>query len=136
MMMQLQIERRLVGSEIKVETVGETIKLDLAGREEPLGGLGPEGVHGQAGSGGGDGFAVESGQVTGQVAGQQLGLVVRPVVGVDEGRLLRGVVIVGIVVLLNLALGVVDNGGIGSGLTAGGDVITAQDPEPRKSSQD
>ncbi len=72
---------------------------------------------------------VQACEMTGQVSGEQLRLLVGGVVGVDEGRLGDGVVVVGVVVLHVLAgLGVLEDG-VGGALAAGGDVVAADDPE-------
>ena len=73
-------------------------------------------------------YLVDTGEVAGEVARKQLGLLVRGIVGVDEGRGGRRLVVVLVVVLLGLAV-VVGQDGVGGILTAGGDVVAAEDPE-------
>ena len=58
---------------------------------------------------------------------EEVGLLVRLVVGVDERRLAVGnLIVVRVVVLLDLAVG--HGGGVGGGLAAGGNVSTLKDP--------
>ena len=73
-------------------------------------------------------YLVDTGEVAGEVARKQLGLLVRGIVGVDEGRGGRRLVVVLVVVLLGLAL-LVSQYGVGRVLTAGGNVVAADDPE-------
>ena len=70
---------------------------------------------------------VDTGEMAGQVAREELLLLVRGVVGVDEGRGGRRLVVVLVVVLLGLALLVRQDGG-GRVLTARGNVVAADDP--------
>jgi hypothetical protein len=125
----------LLGLEVEVESVREPVELEVTGRDEPgPGGGGDSGgilvaeSRGDGGPGGGRGLAVEPGEMSCKVSCQQLGLVVRRVVGVDKGRGGDGVVVVLVIVLLNLA-GLVADGGLGSGLASGGNVVAAGDPE-------
>ena len=69
--------------EVEVESVVEAVELELAGREEPVRGLGGEGGR-ELRLGRGRRLAVETGEVAGKVAGQERGLLVGRVVGVDE----------------------------------------------------
>ncbi len=55
-------------------------------------------------------------RLTSEVPGEEVGLLVGGVVGVDEGRLGRGVVVVGVVVLDVLAGGGVGHDGVGGAL--------------------
>ena len=66
--------------------------------------------------------------MAGEVAREQLWLLVRGIVGVDEGGGGRRLVVVLVVVLLGLAL-LVSQDGVGCVLTARGDVVAAEDPE-------
>ena len=67
-------------------------------------------------------------QETREVAVQEVLLVVAGVVGVDEGALGLGVVIVLVVVLLGLPGGV-HGDGVGAVLAAAGDVVSSENPE-------
>ena len=112
--------------ELEVEALGEPVQLDLAGGEEPLGGLGGGCAgHLRGGEGGGE---HPLGKVASQVAGHQEPLVlVGGVEGVDEGRFRDGVVVVLVLVLLGLcSLNCVQV--LGGLLASGGDVIAFQDP--------
>ena len=68
------------------------------------------------------------GQETREVTVQEVLLVVAGVVGVDEGALGLGVVIVLVVVLLGLPGGV-HGDGVGAVLAAAGDVVSSENPE-------
>ena len=105
----------------KCGTCGEPVQLDLALGEEPVG-CGGGGLPG----GERDGRGEDSlGQQTSQVSGLQHGVLVAGVVGVDEGRLLRGVVIVFIFVLLRLSA-LLSNLGLGRCLASTWNVVTVQ----------
>ena len=65
--------------------------------------------------------------MTREVAGEKVLLLVGGVVGVDEGGGGRRLVVVLVVVLVGFAL-VVRQDGVGRVLTAGGDVVAADDP--------
>ena len=69
-----------------------------------------------------------AGQETREVTVQEVLLVVAGVVGVDEGALGLGVVIVLVVVLLGLPGGV-HGDGVGAVLAAAGDVVSSENPE-------
>ena len=69
-----------------------------------------------------------AGQETREVTVQEVLLVVAGVVGVDEGALGLGVVVVLVVVLLGLPGGV-HGDGVGAVLAAAGDVVSSENPE-------
>jgi len=131
-----------VGAKPEVETVIEPVQLDLSVGEEPQRGWSGRGQRQRRKSPVlllwlrlrlGQEAAPDARQVPGQVAGQQLLLLMAGVVGIDERRLAgRHVLVVLVVVLFRLVVRVED--GVSRCLTSGRDVITAQYPEPVHSS--
>ena len=109
--------------------MGEPVELELTRREEPLCGLGgrQQRVLGQFRLRRGLWLPVESGQMAGEVAGQQVGLVMGRVVRVHERGGLRGVVVVLIVV--DVVLLIVEVGVVGRGLASGRNVGAVEDAE-------
>merc|ERR1712106_915096 len=111
-----------LGLEVEVETLGESVELDLSRGEESV--LGSGGDTRKRPGGGGE---VPSSQVTGQVSSLEGGDLVRGGVGVDEGRLRLDVFVVLVVVFLGGAVAVqVGPGGV---LPPTGDVVTFKNPE-------
>merc|ERR1712106_326675 len=107
-----------LGLEVEVETLGESVELDLSRGEESA--LGSGGDTRKRPGGGGE---VPSSQVSGLEGGD----LVRGVVGVDEGGLRLDVFVVLVVVLLGGAVAVqVGPGGV---LPSTGDVVTFKNPE-------
>merc|ERR1712106_1139982 len=111
-----------LGLEVEVETLGESVELDLSRGEESVPGSGGD-TRKRPGGGG----EVPSSQVTGQVSSLEGGDLVRGVVGVDEGGLRLDVFVVLVVVPLGGAVAVqVGPGGV---LPSTGDVVTFKNPE-------
>merc|ERR1712106_247541 len=111
-----------LGLEVEVETLGESVELDLSRGEESVPGSGGD-TRKRPGGGG----EVSSSQVTGQVSSLEGGDLVRGVVGVDEGGLRLDVFVVLVVVLLGGAVAV--QVGPGRVLPSTGDVVTFKNPE-------
>ena len=113
----------LLGLEVEVKSFRESVQLDLARGEEPLGRL----TGGSTRWGGEGGGEHPLGEVARKVAGHQEPLLlVGAVEGVDEGRVGDGVVVVLILVLLRLSSNFVQV--LGGLLASRGDVIAFQDP--------
>merc|ERR1712106_717572 len=112
-----------LGLEVEVETLGESVELDLSRGEESVPGSGGD-TRKRPGGGG----EVSSSQVTGQVSSLEGGDLVRGVVGVDEGGLRLSVFVVLVVVLLGGAVAV-QRVGPGGVLPSTGDVVTFKNPE-------
>merc|ERR1712106_934196 len=111
-----------LGLEVEVETLGESVELDLSRGEESVPGSGGD-TRKRPGGGG----EVSSSQVTGQVSSLEGGDLVRGVVGVDEGGLRLDIFVVLVVVLLGGAVAV--QVGPGRVLPSTGDVVTFKNPE-------
>merc|ERR1712106_878524 len=111
-----------LGLEVEVETLGESVELDLSRGEESA--LGSGGDTRKRPWGGGE---VSSSQVTGQVSSLEGGDLVRGVVGVDESGLRLDIFVVLVVVLLGGAVAV--QVGPGRVLPSTGDVVTFKNPE-------
>merc|ERR1712106_335238 len=108
-----------LGLEVEVETLGESVELNLSRGEESVPGSGGD-TRKRPGGGG---------EVpTGQVSSLEGGDLVRWVVGVDEGGLRLDVFVVLVVVLLGGAVAV-HKAGPGGVLPSTGDVVTFKNPE-------
>merc|ERR1712106_847858 len=108
-----------LGLEVEVETLGESVELNLSRGEESVPGSGGD-TRKRPGGGG----EVPSSQVSGLEGGD----LVRWVVGVDEGGLRLDVFVVLVVVLLGGAVAV-HKAGPGGVLPSTGDVVTFKNPE-------